>query len=99
MDFHETSRAYAIHSELFDFCFRPKTRNLKPEKFSPCIPKLHGKLHVNEYPIYQQVEARKNHENGNIYNYKQFQRSSVMHFTDALFGVMPKKGFHIDVHN
>ena len=38
----------------------------------------------------KQVRAREVDENGNIYNYTQFPRSSVKYFTDALFGVMPE---------
>ena len=42
------------------------------------------------YPKYKQAKAREAHENQNVFNYKQFSRSSVKHFTDALFGVMPE---------
>ena len=38
----------------------------------------------------KQVKAREIHENGNMYNYKQFPKASVKYFTDALFGVMPE---------
>ena len=36
------------------------------------------------------MKAREVHENGNVYNYKQFSKSSVKYFTDALFGIMPE---------
>ena len=38
----------------------------------------------------KQCKAREKHENGNIFNYKQFPRSTVKYFTDALFGVLPE---------
>jgi len=38
----------------------------------------------------KQSKAREVHENGNIYNYKQFPRASIKYFTDALFGIMPE---------
>jgi len=47
---------------------------------------------INNYPNDKQVnlEARKADENGHIFNYEQFPKSSVKYFTDALFGVMPE---------
>ena len=36
------------------------------------------------------MEARKADENGHIFNYEQFPKSSVKYFTDALFGDMPE---------
>ena len=57
---------------------------------------MDGDIQIPEYGIlrtefyYQQVKAREVDENGHIYNYKQFPRSSVKYFTDALFGVMPE---------
>ena len=57
---------------------------------------MDGDIQIPEYGIlrtefyYQQVKARAVDENGHIYNYKQFPRSSIKYFTDALFGVMPE---------
>ena len=57
---------------------------------------MDGDIQIPEYGIlrtefyYQQVKAREVDENGHIYNYKQFPRSSVKYFTDALFGIMPE---------
>ena len=42
------------------------------------------------YPFNKQVKAREEKENGNIFNYEAFPKSSVKYFTDALFGIMPK---------
>lgn len=56
---------------------------------------MDGEIQIPEYGLlrtefyYQQVKAREVDENGHIYNYTQFPRSSVKYFTDALFGVMP----------
>ena len=38
----------------------------------------------------EQVRARENKENGNIFNYEKFPKSVVKYFTDALFGIIPK---------
>ena len=57
---------------------------------------MDGEIQIPEYGIlrtefyYQQVKARELDENGYMYNYKQFPRSSVKYFTDVLFGIMPK---------
>ena len=47
---------------------------------------------IDNYPNDKQVnlEARKADKNGHIFNYKQFSKSSVKYFTDALFGFMPE---------
>ena len=37
----------------------------------------------------EQCKAREKHKDGNMFDYKQFSRSSVKYFTDALFGEMP----------
>ena len=57
---------------------------------------MDGEIQIPEYGIlrtefyYQQVKARELDENGYMYDYTQFPRSSVKYFTDALFGIMPE---------
>ena len=52
---------------------------------------INGKLYINPKRIRnQRVKARAHDKNGHIYDYKQFSRSSVKYFTDALFGIMPQ---------
>ena len=51
----------------------------------------HGQLYINPTRIQnQRVKARAHDKNGHIYDYKQFSKSSVKYFTDALFGMMPQ---------
>ena len=48
--------------------------------------------HCQQYKLIQnqRVKSRENHKDGNIYDYKQFSKSSLKCFTDALFGEMPE---------
>jgi len=43
-----------------------------------------------DYLESQQAKAREVDENGNVFKYEQFPKSSVKYFTDALFGFMPE---------
>ena len=38
----------------------------------------------------KQCKARERHQNETTFNYKDFPKSSVKYFTDALFGVKPE---------
>ena len=87
-----------VKNEIISLLLPPKSAKneyieQRPAKY--VFKCMDGEIQIPEYGLlrtefyYQQVKAREVDENGHIYNYTQFPRSSVKYFTDALFGIMP----------
>jgi len=97
----KAAEAFNVKEDMIPFLLPPKSAKndyveQKPAKY--VFKCMDGDIQIPEYGIlrtefyYQQVnlEARKADKNGHIFNYKQFSKSSVKYFTDALFGFMPE---------
>merc|ERR1711990_451156 len=92
-------RSASDKDDMISFLRPPKTAKLEYMEQTPAkfvFQCRDGDIQIPEYGLlrsdfyYQRYKARANEKDGYIYDYKQFAKSSVKYFTDALFGVMPE---------